>query len=359
MATVITYSDVADAATGLQYDRPSVELMRTKYPSAITVDTSQDAAVALGASLAQVDNFITSFAVGSTIICVGGEQVNGISEVLVNNNFIDATPPSQTKDGFIKSFQYKGQNIFVLTGGVSPTELLDSRQGTINAAYFLFKNNLQPGVGNNLLVNLGTTELVLATYDLTGGDIAKAVADCESGLTKFIIQSLGTESGVDASSYDIVDCYVENNKLNVLVVNFGTLPLIPILWTLGVTIVSAAAAWITTKWSAVEQAKQNTQQAAFSALQAAYYADKPNCPDYWNQYANITISKAKYDALKSEFESKGGTIGQISDLLKTALVVGVVGIGVTFLFKSGLFTAGVESTRRRLQKKKSTSSKKK
>lgn len=351
MAIVITYSDVADAATGLQYDRPSVELMRTKFPTASTVGSSQDPAVSIDATPSQVNNFILSYAVGSTIICVGGEQVNGIAKVLVDGNIIDATPASETEDGFVKSIQYQGRNIFVLTGGTSPTALLDSRQGTINASYFLFKNNLQPGVGTNLLVNLGTTELVLVTYDLTGGDVAKAISDCESGLTKFIFEELATESGVDKKSYEIADCYVENNTLNVLVVNFGTFPLIPIIWAGAVAIVSIASIWVSTNWKSVEQAKQKTQQAEISALTASCDADKPNCPDYWNKYANIQEAKLKYEALKDE---KEGTIAQISNLLKTALIVGVVGVGVTFLFRSGLFEAGVQSTRKRLGSKKKT-----
>lgn len=359
MATVITYKGEIEPATGLEFDRPGVELLRSSFPTAKTYSSMDEPAVVETSSAAQVEAFIGNYANGSTFFCVGGEQVNGITNYFINTlGIVDPTPSPGDDTGYIKSIQYKGKNFFFFTGGATPTAKLDSRQGTVSAIYYLTKNDIGVGVGENFSVKTPATDIGLYAIDLTGGNVVQAINDCNEGFIKFAFQNILTGSGLDPTKFEIIDCFIVNNKLFIVTVDKGT---IPIIW--GIIAIATAiigyfgfGAWETAEREGTKQAHEEAIKAQNQAISDVCNTNPEKCGENIKVLTDANVAQAKYEAEKAKWEaekaSKDGTLGQFSDLLKTALLVGIVGIGVTFLFKSGLFEAGVTSTRQKLERKK-------
>lgn len=367
MAIVITYKGEIEPATGLEFDRPGVELLRSSFPTAEAWNSADEPAVIETSSNTEVENFIAKYANGSTFFCVGGEQVNGITNHFINTlGIVDPTPSPGDDTGYIKSIQYKGKNFFFFTGGATPTAKLDSRQGTVSAIYYLTKNDINVGVGENFSVKTPATDIGLYAIDLTQGDVIQAINDCNEGFIKFALKNILEESGVTPDSFEIVDCFVENNKLYAIIVDKGSIPFV--IW--GVIAIASIAisyfgfgAWETAEREGTKQAHEEAIKAQNQAISDVCNAKPAECGQNIKTLTDANIAQAKLDAEKAKWDAekagKESTLGQFSDLLKTALIVGIVGIGVTFLFKSGLFEAGVTSTRQKLERKKLVQPKKK
>ncbi len=407
MAQVITYNGQLDVTTGLELDRPSVELLLTKFPLADVINSKLSKAVDVNATLFDVNAFVDSYPEGTTIFCVGGEQVNGIAKNLTKGlglGFFDPTPASVDGSGFVKSVNYKNRFIFVFTGGTSPTTVLDSRRGTINAVYYLFNNNVPIGDGKNIQIPQFAKELGLYSTVIKGAT-SEAIELCKKGFVKFTLENLIGQQGYPPESYQVITCYIQGNNLFALIVKTSSPPWAEILWALaiaGATVVAVAtgAATLGIPLIAISgtialiplvvtginnilnsgtiaiASAEEAQAKAISGPMDNVFKTCQSCIDSCNKdqkcldscklycptvEQSITLTEKSLQIAKaieniSLYNSQIGKGTDIADSFKKIAigiaVLGGVGLGIYFLFKSGLFEEGIRTTKEKIEQRR-------
>jgi len=371
MAIIITYSGVSDPKTGLEWDKPSVETLRLKYPTANVYSGKNSSAININANLSEVNSFVNSFPVGSTIFCVGGEDVNGIAKNLTKGKglgLFDATPQAFDGRGFIKSVSYNGRTIMVLTGGCCKTPVEKSRIGTINSTYFILNNNISITGGKNVAVPELADRLGLYSVDFGNVGLSEALQKCKEGFVEFALTQNLLDQGHKPEEFEVLTCYIEGTKLYALVVEFGS-PAIPmIIWGLiivGSSILTTVSAYKGFDWlkqreiSGVEQARQEAIKKPYEAMVKSCEQDPKLCGtpqdikdmmDKTSIHLKSQESIIKWEAKKAEDDKS--LSDQFMDIAKGMALVGGVGIGIYFLFQSGLFQAGASSVKRKINKGK-------
>lgn len=371
MATYIIYNGEQDAVSGLEWDRPSAELLKGSFPSATILSAKGVVGLDLTSSFQDVDSLINLFEFGAILLCVGGEDVLGISKQLTEKGYVDKTPEVQNGTGFYKSLSYNGRIIVIMTGGCCNTPIEQSRMGTINAAYLISQSNLSNfplGVGENFEIAPGPDRLGLYSIELSPQyDKSELLKLCSQGYFSSALESILTDSGFPSSTFKTLRCYIENNKLNMVVIEFGSPNPLIIVLAVGLIVLGALylIKGIVTADDVTNQESERTEQVTQEAIKQKYEDAKLFCEaNPGNECATLISKLSSDDVLIAEAKAKAeewkskqasgtkGTFDQATDFLKTAAVIGALGIGVYFLFSSGLFTAGKEAVQKRLAERK-------
>lgn len=348
---IITYS-------GSKYDEPSLRLLVAKFPTATVMKTPKGKFYNINPNL------------NDTILCIGSENTNGTTEYVTNDESLGGLGYTNLKTpfgmplGLIRTTFYGSSKIIILTSFITGNEE-DEVEGLVTACYHLRETSIPQYVGD---INVALNTYDLHLFELEPSD--PKLLDIANKDTLFLKSYVQNEINKIEPDYHLIEYYVYGNKIVAISRVTGTAWWAFAIVSTAVVLSLGAVAFVIHEWNEpdvenakaqqqMEITKQKTIEYSITTAQESASLIK-SLPDgdqkvaLAKQYIESTADTSKYLAdmttKYATFEEKG-TLEQLKELLVTAAIIGGIGLGVYFLFKSGLFEAGTKKTRKSLEDK--------